>query len=126
MNKQKLFTLIAAGLGAIATFLPWASVSMMGFSKSVSGTAGDGILTLILFIVIIVLALAGNLANMVTKIITALLSVGCLAIGIYDMGNLDKFGGIAETGIGLYLLIVASIAVIGIVFGMKAETKASE
>ena len=64
MNKQKLFTLIAAGLGAIATFLPWATlrlmkktfVNMEGFSESVSGTAGDGILTLILFIVIIVLA----------------------------------------------------------------------
>jgi hypothetical protein len=45
-HKQRLAILMAAGLGMVATFLPWWYVPIIG---AISGTKGDGWLTLALF-----------------------------------------------------------------------------
>jgi len=64
MHKQRLAVIIAAGLGAIAAFLPWAKISFMGFSASASGIeGGDGYLSLILFGVAGAMAFLGDYKN---------------------------------------------------------------
>ena len=45
MEKKRKFILIIAVVGMIGTFLPWVSM----FGRSVSGTHGDGWITLVLF-----------------------------------------------------------------------------
>lgn len=48
MNKQRLAIVVAAGIGMLCTFLPWASIPFIG---SINGTRGDGWITLLFFAV---------------------------------------------------------------------------
>ena len=49
-HKQKLFALIAAGVGIIAMFLPWWKISFFGMGQSVNGMRDLGIVTFLGFI----------------------------------------------------------------------------
>ena len=42
MNKQRKFVLIAAAVGIISMFLPWISVSVLGFSQTINGMHDKG------------------------------------------------------------------------------------
>jgi hypothetical protein len=57
LHKQRLAIAIAAGIGMLATFMPWAQMPIVG---SVDGTAGDGWITLALFLPALILALRGD------------------------------------------------------------------
>ncbi len=129
---KKLIILIASLLGLISTFLPWAtvSVSVLGqsASESVNGTEGDGWITLILFVAIIVITVVSGLKDFKKEIpmwakiaITAVAAI-CAVIAIVDCGNVADsvsgvssavglFGATANTsiGIGLILIIIMSI-----------------
>jgi hypothetical protein len=126
MNKQRIIILIAAGIGAISTFLPWREV----IGISVNGTAGgDGWVTLVLFGLVILTALTGKkeeILGWIHSIFIFIMSLIAAIVGAFDLASLnstiDNLGsdsniftqGVASTaqvGIGLYLVLFAGIVV---------------
>lgn len=124
MHKQRLAIVIAAALGAVATFLPWVDIAYLG---SVSGTWGDGWFTLILYIAVLVIGLLKDKSAPLTGgLMYGAIVPGILAsiIGLYDFINItSRFSGRGDNlftaavnssisaGIGLYLVIAAGIAI---------------
>ncbi len=102
-HKQRLVTAICAGAGMLATFLPWATMPMFG---SVSGTAGDGWITLALFVPALVLALMGDKTQPLlgAKRYGAVIPSGLSALlGLWKMIQLSPL----SPGIGLLLLVAS-------------------
>jgi hypothetical protein len=106
--------------------LPWVKVGFL----SANGTDGDGVLTLLLGIGI---ALISWLSRRPTRAAWILLVLAGLAtaIGVYDVGNITAKGKdlgsgstaihiSASVGIGLWLTVVAAVAVlVGAVMGLR-------
>lgn len=124
-HKQRFAILIAAGLGISATFLPWVHAPIIG---SVAGTAGDGWLTLVLFIPALVFALRGDSHIPIRggKRLGLAIPAGLAAIlGIWKiigfktaMSDAQDDNPFAKAmslsiqiGFGLYLLVAAGVAV---------------
>ena len=115
---KSLIIIIAAVLGVIVTFLPWATVSFLGVSESVNGLGGDGvmgdgIITLILFIVAGVLAGIKFQGGMGTgfKVAITIISAIAAIIGMVEIANINGNSlGLASVGFGVYLVIIAGIA----------------
>ena len=123
---KKFFILGASALGLLSSFLPWASIEFMGISKSVSGMdGGDGVISILLFLVTGILSLTANFANMITKIVISICALCSVLLGFYEISNLGKALGLVSTGFGLYLLILMGVVVIGVLFGMKNQTSPS-
>jgi hypothetical protein len=130
MNKQRMFILVAAVIGVIATFLPWIELAM----GSVAGTKGDGWLTLPLFTISAVLAVLGNRmaplsgASLYGTMVPALLA-GLLGIyKIVDFNSSLPSGDnpiilamrqTMSVGIGLYLVALAGVAVPAIAYFLR-------
>lgn len=108
----------SAVLVFIGSFLPWAKVSVLGFSGTVNGTEGDGVLTIILGLGIGVAAglLRTGLVKPASIVALASSAIAGL-IALYDMINIDQFGDgyIAGASIGFGLLLVGFAAFIGFV-----------
>ena len=107
---------IAASLGAL---LPWATVDIGFASVSKAGTSGDGIITLCLAVVVIILAGFGYQRGMTSKTATwsVVLGVLVLAVGIYDTIDVtsraaDLEIGNATVGPGLWLTDIAAVVLI--------------
>ena len=126
---KKIIILIASLLGVISTFLPWAtvSVSVLGqsASESVNGTEGDGWITLMLFVAIIVITVVSSLP-MWAKIATTAVAVICAVIAIIDCGDaansvsgvnsaVSLFGATADTSIGIGLILIIIMAILNAV-----------
>lgn len=127
MHKQRIGIVVAAGIGMLSTFLPWATVPFLG---SINGTVGDGYITLVIFLVALLMGLLGDKNTLLTgaKKIVAMIA-GALAggIGIWKILDISSIGG-GEAGIlgksigvgfGLYLIVICGIGIIGIILGMK-------
>ena len=121
MNKQRLVMLIVAGLGMLATFLPWVNVPIIG---SVSGTAGDGWITFVLFLVALIFCLLNNKSKPLTGGFLAGAIVPCLLAAIFGIWKIIDFnaelsavmgddifsqavGSSVSIGFGLYLVVIA-------------------
>ncbi len=122
MHKQRLAVVISAGLGVIATFLPWVSVSM-GFlgNYSVSGISiWPGMLTFLACVGAGVLAFLGAdrtkpiEANYV-KFVAIAGAVPFIIIVLNMLGAMGS-GGL---GIGIYLAILATAAIVAVPFVVK-------
>ncbi|HEY1602152.1 MAG TPA: hypothetical protein VGG64_21295 [Pirellulales bacterium] len=125
-HVQRVVILIAACAGMGATFLPWAQVPFFG---SLWGTAGDGWITLVLFLVSASVALYGPQSIPLSKtgqIFSFLPGSAACWIGmekifdleaIIDRGRHDgneiaaRLIDNAQVGPGLYLLIFAGLMV---------------
>lgn len=132
MNKQRFAMLIAAGLGALATFMPWAKAPFIG---TITGTKGDGWITFILFGITIVICLL----NDKTKRLEGNLLYGAIApaiiasiMGIWKISDFNSamsglkdnpfaaaFGQTVSVGYGLYVIVLAGIAVAVLAFYIK-------
>lgn len=137
MNKQRMFILAASVLGIVASFLPWITLPM----GSISGIKGDGWLTLILFLVPTIISVLGNRngrlsrTNLYIAMGPALLAA---LIGLYKIidfntslpgGDNPIALGIRNTvsiGLGLYVLVVAGLAVPSIGLFFKESPKVSQ
>lgn len=124
LSTQRKVIAGGAAAGILATFLPWVNAPIVG---SVSGTEGDGWITLLLFVVPLVLALRGDKMSFLTKrdsYIAAAAAVIAGIIGIFKILDVNKakdslssegFGlfvsGSISVGFGLYLLVLAAIVV---------------
>ncbi len=130
MNKQRLGILIAAVAGMLATFLPWINMSFMG---SVAGSEGDGWISFGFFAVVLILVLTGDKKTRLAgkKFIASLvMAVLAGALGIWKIVDFkssmsEAMGGSFSIGIGLYLMVLAAIAVLVIGFIIKPTTPAS-
>jgi hypothetical protein len=105
-------------IGIIGSALPWATASLLGFSKSIGGLSGDGIIT----IVCTLFALGFFVIGIINRakwpfIITVVLALATAAVGIYDAATLSS---LVSVGIGLIMVIISGLlgltaGVIGIV-----------
>jgi len=126
MNKQRIAILVPAGIGVLATFLPWVTMPIVG---SVSGASGDGWITLLLFIPAIVITLINDKSQRIegNLLYGAIIPAGLAGlIGLYYIIDFNSsmsavtasagpFGGAiaasVSVGFGLYLVVLAGIAV---------------
>jgi len=119
MEKKRKFILIIAVVGMIGTFLPWASA----FGFTVSGTQGDGWITLALF------AIGGAIAffngdkaeALKKKIMTAVWVPAALAAVIALLKIFKSRPAGLSIGIGLYLIAIAGIAQVFLTLFFKGE-----
>ena len=138
---KRIAILVMAVLGAISTFLPWAvvSVSALGqsVSESVSGTDGDGWITLVLFVAIAALAVVSGLKDFKkempiwAKIAISVVAVICTVIAVIDMSNVSNtgigatmalLGASASVNVGIGLILIVLMAVLsGVVAWLPLE-----
>jgi Protein of unknown function (DUF2510) len=115
---------VAGALAIVGSILPWATVRT-GFGElSVSGTDGDGVITLVLGIALVGLGLCGfTRARQILSGVSLLpaLGVGAIAlIDIVDVSNVaDELGSdFAQVSIGSGLWVCLAAAVLALVGGI--------
>jgi hypothetical protein len=117
------FTLwIGCILAAISVFLPYASISLWGYSESISLIdASDGPIFLGIAIVVAVL----NLFKV--DVLNIIGSVILLIAAIYERANGSELGSLVDYGFGCTLLIIGSfVAVIGAIVGLVMHKNAKK
>jgi hypothetical protein len=135
MNKQRLAILIVAGIGMIATFLPWVKIPLHG---TINGTKGDGWITFALFAIPLILSLLNDKTKRIeggwlcAVVIPAIFSV---VIGIWkiaefnsimsDLGDnpFAKSFGVISIEIGLYLVILSGLVLSAVAFLIKDKSE---
>jgi hypothetical protein len=124
VQTQRVVIIVAAIAGALATFLPWINVPIVG---SVPGTAGDGWITLGISAFAALLSLGRGQISIAPRVLIVLAGMAMAAIGGFDalgvvkakaeMGEeAGQFGEVmakaVTVGAGLYLVIAAGLALI--------------
>lgn len=126
IHPQRKFAAIAAGVGVVSVFLPWAHAPIVGSVQGVDGE--DGWIVLGLFVVALAVLLAKERHRLPSKAQALWASIPSALAGLavlYDMSSLKErlahvgkqgmFGEMAAAsvriGIGLYIGIAAGIAV---------------
>ena len=123
MEKKRLFITVVAGVGMLATFLPWVSLPV----ASISGTQDGGWLTLILF------AAGGAIAwfygsreepldkqKLLGVWIPAALATIIVLLKLFRDYSDELFGS-ASRGFGLWLALLAGIAQVAVCFFFKGS-----
>ncbi len=128
MHKQRIFLLTAATVGALACFLPWVNLPIVGSMNGVAGVVGQ--VTLALFVGAGILVLLGDrTATMPTPLGLGAAALGflCVVVGAGKVVELDgrmasihedlkdnpfaaALTGSVSVGVGLYLVVVAGVA----------------
>jgi hypothetical protein len=116
----KVLVLAGAVALAVGSFLPWVKASAGPFTATTNGTDGDGVLTLILAgLVVLLFALVKP--RRVAAILTTVLGVVAAGIAFYDTGNISSkahalasssSGVSASVGVGVILAAVAAVVVV--------------
>lgn len=136
-HKQKLYSLIVAGVALIALLLPWVSINVFGASQSLNGFRSWGYLSFLGVIGVVFLSFNGNKAEKYTEeykryvlIAFAAIAVGtilfflrkdAIVTGFDNAGNLND---IVKAGIGLWICLLAGLAGIALNYGLiKIEDK---
>ena len=112
-NQKKLFQIvvaIAAVIQVIACFLPFATVSVLGFSQSITWADGDGIFAIILAVLAAVMVFLNRnvtyIIAMVAAAINAILIIYDGFIGYASqMSELGDYSGMVSRGAGIYIFI---------------------
>ena len=126
-NKQRLFIVIAAGVGVLATFLPWAKVSIFGLTESVSGLSTAGWLSLLLYAGAGTMAFLGDKAVAVEKSkMTVVLILGGLGV-LFTLFKIIQISAesMISTAFGIYLAFLAGLALVGIYFFVNEKGEMS-
>jgi hypothetical protein len=126
MRFQRVGIIIAAAAGMLGTFLPWVNVPILG---SFVGTQSDGWITFVLFALTAFLAIVGNKQRVLRGgqfFITMLFGVAAGGFGLWkiidfhtSIGNTASdnpltraVGSVVSIGVGLYLIVIAGLAVL--------------
>jgi hypothetical protein len=130
MNKQRLGILIAAVVGMLAVFMPWANMPV----GSISGMDGsDGWVVLVLFAIPLVVSLLKDRSQPVRGGLLWVATVPGILVAVLGIWKVARFneaigdaGAIAEAlgvgiGFGLYLTILAGLAVPLVAFLLKGR-----
>ena len=126
MNKQRKFVLIAAAVGIISMFLPWISVSVLGYSQTVNGMHDKGILVFLCFAASGIIAYLGDQTKNLDKTMWAVtLIAGALAllmvIWFYFQAS-DSYMGASFIGFGLYISALASLGILIAAYMFRSPT----
>ena len=112
-HPGRILAMASAVLLIIASFLPWAKMTILTVSTSVSGIQGDGKIQVGIAIVVLVLLAFPKIKTwipMVFVIISGLVA----ALDYNNIANANaKLGGIGEFAFGFYLVLLA-------IFGLLA------
>ncbi len=130
-HQSRIIYLVGAGIGLIAAFLPWVTVSIFGVNQSQSGfDGGDGKITFVLFAIAGVLTFLGDRTKPMSRpmqIGIGILGLLSALVPIYDMItasskineltqriNLDikALRNIFSFSIGIYLTLLAGLALV--------------
>lgn len=126
MSKQRKFILISAAVGFISMFLPWASISMFGYSQSVNGMHDKGILVFICFVACGVIAYLGDQTKNLDKTMWAVtLLAGAIALLFiiwYYSQITGSVMGSSMTGFGIYISALAAIGVLASAYLFRSPT----
>lgn len=139
MHTQRIVVLICGVLGALVTFLPWATVPIIG---TISGTVGDGWITLALFLPAVGLVLAGDRARPLAggarlgAVIPAALASALGVWKIIDFNSAmqapednpfaEALSAGVSVGAGLYLVALMGVAIAISSFVLGADTRAAQ
>lgn len=116
-NQKKLFQIvvaIAAVIQVIACFLPFATVSVLGFSQSITWADGDGIFAIILAVLAVVMVFLNRNVTYIIAMVAAAINVILI---IYDgfigyASELGDYSGMVSRGAGIYIFIIGAIAMV--------------
>ncbi len=116
-NQKKLFQIvvaIAAVIQVIACFLPFATVSVLGFSQSITWADGDGIFAIILAVLAAVMVFLNRNVTYIIAMVAAAINVILI---IYDgfigyASELGDYSGMVSRGAGIYIFIIGAIAMV--------------
>ncbi len=121
MSKQRKFILIAAVIGIISVFLPWATVSIGMFgesaSESVNGFHGVGIIVFLAFIIAAIVTLTGDQTKALDKttwMVALIAAAAALLFAVIALANTSHAGlGFVDAGFGfgIWLTLAAAIGV---------------
>ncbi|MEO1484605.1 MAG: hypothetical protein AAFU57_02585 [Bacteroidota bacterium] len=121
MNKQRIAILLIASLGLLATFMPWATVPILGGMSGTENTLGW--VSLSFFAIPMVVSLIGNkhkdlvrIALIVTVTASVLAFVTCIC-QLYVFNSMDSSDNLFEAmlaeqikvGFGLYIALFAGL-----------------
>ena len=112
-KKPNIIGIVAGALLIISTLLPYATISFMGQSESKSLiSAGDGVFFLLIGIAAIVVSIFNlNIGVLITGIVSTLFA-------LYEVIDFSKvmdnsyYSNFVHRGVGFYLMIIASLAII--------------
>ncbi|MBJ7688506.1 SHOCT domain-containing protein [Weissella confusa] len=130
MTKQRFAIVVVAVVGMLTTFLPWFKISGLASlaKESVKGTAGDRWITLIVFLAagVVAVAVGGRDKPLQGFFRYAAVVAGAinLIIGFYELTNGGADAGIygsADPTWGLWILMLASLALIVVPFVVKED-----
>jgi hypothetical protein len=121
-----VITLIGGVLVAVGSLMPWATVTHAFGTLTVNGTEGDGRITLVVGLILVlvaVLELAGTVSGRnVARDIALILAFVAAGIGVYQIVNLEsRLGDVrsefARASVGMGLYSVVGGGVLGVVGG---------
>jgi hypothetical protein len=110
-HKQKLYSLIAAGIALVSLLLPWISIDFLGASQSWNGFRGWGLLSLVGIIGVGALSFMGNKSEDYSAEYKryVMIAFGAIAAGaiLFFIRKNSVAGGIyndvVKTGFGLWI-----------------------
>ncbi len=124
INKQRLYTLIASAVGVVSSFMPWAKVSLMGFSQSAAGVSTFwGWILLAAYAVAGVLAFMGDRSQAMDKMkraLTLVIGAGGVVLSVIYMIYLFS-ENLVSPAFGLYLSLLSGLALVAIYFVVKGD-----
>jgi hypothetical protein len=129
MNKIILYLGILIGIIIIiATFLPWATLSFIGESTTITGLEGDGIISLVAGVLYIVMLFLAN-KKVLWKVLGAVLALVAAMIGLNDLiqikrtasTTLGELNSAVQVGIGVWLVLICGILGIIVILMIKPD-----
>mgnify|MGYP001198442372 FL=1 len=124
-HKQKLYSLIVAGVALIAIILPWLTFSFGGFGGgSANGLRSWGLLSVLGVGGVAVACFMGDKTKEFDATFkkVAMGSFGAIALGallfFIRIGSAGGGFGVAKSGLGLWLCLIAGLAGLGWVMGL--------
>ena len=126
MSKQRKFILIASAAGVISMFLPWVSISLFGYTQSVSGMHDIGILVFLCFVASAAIAYFGDQTKNIDKnmwgIVLAAGAIAILSIIYFYFKMSESIMGSSFVGFGLYISAIAAFGVLVSAYMLRSPT----
>jgi hypothetical protein len=117
-HKQKLYSLVIAGIALISLLLPWQTVSFGGFgSASANGFHSWGLLAVIGVIAVAAISWMGNKAAPYDDNSKKIAMGGFGAIALGALISLVSMPQFVKGGIGLWLGLIAGAAGLALLLG---------
>lgn len=122
-NKQRLFIVIAAGIGVLSTFLPWAKVSLFGISDTASGFSTGGWLSMLLYAGAGILAFLDDKTQGLAKKRMTLMFVLSVLGTLFTLFKIIQISSesMVSASIGVYLAFLAGLALVAIYFFVNSK-----